>query len=662
MTDRKTNNSTPDDDNDIGADYRTATATAAAPPRSILSSFFSGWKHEPPKCPYKLERYYYYNTRNRNKNNSTDIISSKDNALGSGLGSEKDKEGGQGKHNHKTMEDKDKDDDDDDDDDEEEDTTNFEQSMDVYYPLVRLKENEDEHNRKHNHAQDQERVVVVLVMGSGWLGHVPMIYKVTHWWNTSIAHMICGTLGYPCIILRHSGGYFTNYFDYNTDDNTTTTTGNNSKYPIQWIQLNLIAVMGLIASLYVQNDTVMLTMSIIVVPVVVFLILNYQDHYPAAQLEDMVRDISTALHYIDQNILHHWKWNSIFFPGDNTEDKDRVMQQKKKDKKKIPIVFGGYSSGAHVAATLLTSSSLSPLIVHEENDDHGEDSEDKDGSALRNIGIVAVLYISGILDVPQSSFLMKIITYLVLGQTPRDIPSPLRTVHNLIKATAPRTKSGGSGGKEVVIQQNDSLSAAATTVTGKKKPKKNKKTLIQSTAKSEQHEQEQLLLSLLGFGDATKKKAEEAKEKLITTEQELGEEQDHNILSLFPASFASSSTTTTTTTTVRLRVPPHIIIGCQQEMFGLPLLNASFCYQKYADAVSQLMSTNNNNNDDDDNNGKMSNPINSADDDPKENVRLILLKDELIVNHWSILSSFELQKSLRIELQNISSNQHQYLN
>ena len=165
---------------------------------------------------------------------------------------------------------------------------------------------------------------------------------------------------------------------------------------------------------------------------------------------------------------------------------------------------------------------------------------------------------------------------------------------------------------------------------------------------------------MLGFGDATKKKAEEAKEKLITTEQEQGEEQEHNILSLFPASFASSSTTTTTTT-VRLRVPPHIIIGCQQEMFGLPLLNTSFCYQKYADAVSQLMSTNNNSNDDDDdNNGKMSNSINSADDDPKENVRLILLKDKLIVNHWSILSSFELQKSLRIVLQNISSNQHQY--
>mmetsp|Transcript_35520 Transcript_35520/g.39591 ORF Transcript_35520/g.39591 Transcript_35520/m.39591 type:complete len:124 (-) Transcript_35520:928-1299(-) len=117
-----------------------------------------------------------------------------------------------------------------------------------------------------------------------------------------------------------------------------------------WIQLNIIAVMGWMALLlyYVQNETVMLSTYVQYFSPrgVVFFILNYyQDHYPAAQLEDMVRDVSTALHYIDHNILHHWKWNSFFL--DDTEDKDVQLMQKKKDKKKIPIVFGGYSSGAH---------------------------------------------------------------------------------------------------------------------------------------------------------------------------------------------------------------------------------------------------------------------------------------------------------------------------
>mmetsp|Transcript_35512 Transcript_35512/g.39574 ORF Transcript_35512/g.39574 Transcript_35512/m.39574 type:complete len:158 (+) Transcript_35512:80-553(+) len=105
MTDRKTNNSTPDNDNDMGDDDR--TATVAAPPRSILSYFFSWLKHEQSKCPYKIERYYYYNNnRNRNKNRSASIIiSSKDDALGSGLGSEKDKEGGNGGHRERNRRD-----------------------------------------------------------------------------------------------------------------------------------------------------------------------------------------------------------------------------------------------------------------------------------------------------------------------------------------------------------------------------------------------------------------------------------------------------------------------------------------------------------------------------------------------------------------------------
>eukprot|EP00536_Pseudo-nitzschia_multiseries_P016583 jgi/Psemu1/328278/estExt_fgenesh1_pg.C_11560001 len=79
----------------------------------------------------------------------------------------------------------------------------FEQSLDVYRPTTPRGGS----GGGGSGVDSAALPVVVLVMGSGWLGHRPYFYRVTNWWNSAAPKQICGSLGYPCVSIRHSGGY-----------------------------------------------------------------------------------------------------------------------------------------------------------------------------------------------------------------------------------------------------------------------------------------------------------------------------------------------------------------------------------------------------------------------------------------------------------------------
>jgi len=258
----------------------------------------------------------------------------------------------------------------------------------------------------------------------------------------------------------------------------------------------------------------------------------YQHRMGAAGIDEMVSDVSTALGYIDAH-AHEL--------GLSTLSKTDAI-----DGNKIPVVFGGYSSGAHVAATLLTGSNLSPIASSLD-----EDSNQK----LKHITIHSVLYISGVLDVPPESFVMTMLSRVVLRKLPSEVPSPLRTL------------------------------------------------LLHQHAAS--HE------------EGTNHKTTDGQHKLP------------QLVSL----------------------PPHILIGCQREVFGWSVLDSAFCASEYANSLRLYRSGSRQK-------GKTSIVTVDADKSNENDnafVRLILLKG-WSVNHWSILSSAVLRNALQKVLTDKGAN------
>ena len=142
-----------------------------------------------------------------------------------------------------------------------------------------------------------------------------------------------------------------------------------------------------------------------------FVAFLYVEGIGAAGIHDMVSDVSSALGYIDVH-AHEWGLGGL-------------EPQNLNHKNSIPVVFGGYSSGAHVAATLLTVSPLSPLLSVTSKEPH----------KLKHLTIRSVLYLSGVLDVSAEPFLMSLLSRLVLGKPPSEVPSPLRALASLDEMT-----------------------------------------------------------------------------------------------------------------------------------------------------------------------------------------------------------------------------------
>ncbi|GAX10317.1 hypothetical protein FisN_3Lh520 [Fistulifera solaris] len=145
--------------------------------------------------------------------------------------------------------------------------------------------------------------IVVLVVGSAWMGHTPWIYRGTSWWNRAGPRAVAQTS--LCICVRHRGAFF------------------------QIPSPSILCVILLVSWLGTTSFWITL-----------FLFLTWmwlkmvgQD---AASLAEMQSDVEQAIQWIQQN-----KSNLC---GQYTGGKD------------VPMYFGGYSSGAHVALTVLQRS------------------------------------------------------------------------------------------------------------------------------------------------------------------------------------------------------------------------------------------------------------------------------------------------------------------
>ena len=146
--------------------------------------------------------------------------------------------------------------------------------------------------------------LVVIVVGSAWMGHRWNIYAPCAWWNASGPASIakCGCV---CVCVRHRGAF---------------------------VQPPPIELLIMVLAMYV----IWAAFPLVAKPLLMILVLGVALHalaYGAASHEDMLDDVSRAIAWVRTH-------RSTLATPDQR------------------LVFGGYSSGAHVAATLLTRPGL----------------------------------------------------------------------------------------------------------------------------------------------------------------------------------------------------------------------------------------------------------------------------------------------------------------
>lgn len=150
--------------------------------------------------------------------------------------------------------------------------------------------------RKEGH---EELPLVVLVVGSAWIGHRALAYRPTSWWNSSGPASIA-TEGCVCVCVRHRGAF------------------------VQPPSASAIGVLTTVFALMLQLSSSAL--SIVAFAVLLLALALHPLAKGAATHEEMLQDVASALKWVRSN-------------------KSLVSNR---------LVFGGYSSGAHVAAALLT--------------------------------------------------------------------------------------------------------------------------------------------------------------------------------------------------------------------------------------------------------------------------------------------------------------------
>ena len=191
----------------------------------------------------------------------------------------------------------------------------FEQSLDIYEPP--------------NIDNDNKKPIVILVVGSAWVGHRSFIYAQTSWWNSSGPKAVA-RLGYTCVCIRHRGSF-----------------------PRVYSILTLLYVVAVVAALKCLMDGVIFllfessTMDFLAewkVNGVTALFAALSTGFflmelgglGAASFTEMQNDVMDAIAWFDENkdkLLHRHRSSS------------QTLRRK--------IVFGGYSSGGHVAATVM---------------------------------------------------------------------------------------------------------------------------------------------------------------------------------------------------------------------------------------------------------------------------------------------------------------------
>ena len=218
------------------------------------------------------------------------------------------------------------------------------------------------------HVADPKLPVVVLVVGSAWAGHQPIIYRGTSWWNASGPRTFART-GCTCVCIRHRGGF-------------------PRGPPLDIFWRLLLVVFATIYSLH------SLDMAIVVAGILGFLnVLLWWAGQGAATLDDMLNDVATALQWVHQN------QGMIMGPHNQ-------------------LVFGGYSSGGHIAATIMQR----PHLLQERGMEPSQ-------------MIQGVLLLSGVLSVRpfqqgQQRWFTDMLTSSIFGDQVASLPSPLESTNH----------------------------------------------------------------------------------------------------------------------------------------------------------------------------------------------------------------------------------------
>ena len=173
-------------------------------------------------------------------------------------------------------------------------TSNFEQSLDVYTPPSNLP------------SPAHPLPLVVLVVGSAWLGHRSIIYRGTSWWNSSGPRTVAN-LGAVCVCVRHRGAF--------------------PRPPPLHFSLALVPLIALAVGLALSQVVAASTLATLIIGV------WHLAARGAATHEQMLDDVCSALHWVRAN-----RDDLVPTPG---------------APRPRSLVFGGYSSGAHVAVSLL---------------------------------------------------------------------------------------------------------------------------------------------------------------------------------------------------------------------------------------------------------------------------------------------------------------------
>jgi len=263
----------------------------------------------------------------------------------------------------------------------------FEQSLDVYKPV-------DESN-----ISSSELPLVVLVVGSAWLGHRSIIYTGTSWWNSSgpkaFAQQGCVT-----VCIRHRGSF------------------PRIHGPLLLPMMALVVVcaaMYLLPSVHGWQDNGAIMGSIVAV-ILTWALLAFGAH-GAADFDEMLHDVAEALCWVqrhkDSELLRKNSFSGSFMEEKKDGSEHETPQ---------PLVFGGYSSGGHVAATLMQRPDLFT----------------KKGLPAPHEFCDAALFISGVLavrpppstDISYSTWCTDLVTTVVFGKSGAAIlPSPLHGIH-----------------------------------------------------------------------------------------------------------------------------------------------------------------------------------------------------------------------------------------
>ena len=292
----------------------------------------------------------------------------------------------------------------------------FEQSLDIYRPTAasvgRRKNSQD------SSSSNAPTTVVVLVVGSAWLGHRSIIYSGTSWWNSSGPKAVAET-GRLCVCIRHRGSFMKSYALLT------------SVFLYVMAALTTAVVHILLDDhLWELLDDVIGGRGIILVYVTGWMSIELGG-IGAASFDDMQKDVMDALAWLHVNetrlgLDRHPTTNKR---GGGTEHQQQQQQQAEwKNRRRRLFVFGGYSSGGHVAATVLQN----PTLWTDQN------------LAKPRIHCDSILYISPVLATraydailraapaflwspPSPIWLTGSVVRAVFGHVTGQVPSPIHT-------------------------------------------------------------------------------------------------------------------------------------------------------------------------------------------------------------------------------------------